>query len=329
MKVIIPAAGVGTRLRPHTYTAPKALLHVAGKPILAHILDRIVGLPEVEEIIIVTGFLGDKVRNYVNAHYQANIRFISQQVLKGLGYAIHLAVKHLDDQSALIVLGDTILETDFSRFIRPGENVIGVRDVENPQDFGVVEVTHGRITRLVEKPREPVSTLAVVGIYGITSIGLLQECLGEIVDGNSTTRGEIQITDALQSMVERGATMVPQRVSGWFDCGTVETLLATNRHLLEGVADTRQPAGSIVFPPSYISPTAEVVRSIIGPYAAVGDGARIIESIVRDAIIGEHAQVSRMLLENSMIGNAAVVTGTFDQINVGDYAEIGGNAPSG
>jgi glucose-1-phosphate thymidylyltransferase len=323
MKVIIPAAGTGTRLRPHTYSTPKALLHVAGKPILAHIMDRLLALPELDEIIIVTGFLGDKVREYLSAAYRANIRFVPQEQLRGLGYAIYLAAKHLDGEPALVVLGDTILDTDFSHFIKSGEDVIGVRDVEDPSQFGVVEIVDGRISRLVEKPEKPKSTLAVVGIYGITSVGLLQECLGEIVERGLTTRGEIQVTDALQLMVDRGSVMVPHRVVGWFDCGTVETLLATNRHLLEGFSGTPQPAGSVVIAPSYIAPTAEIVRSVIGPYASIGAGARIVESVIRDCIVGENARVSRMLLENSMIGTAGKIDGTFDHFNIGDYSEIG------
>lgn len=323
MKVIIPAAGIGTRLRPHTYFTPKALLHVAGKPILVHIIDRLLALPELDEIIVVTGFLGSKVQDYLSARYRVTIRFVAQEQLRGLGYAIYLAAKHLAGEPALIVLGDTILDTDFSHFIKSGEDIIGVWEVENPNQFGVVEVVDGRIVRLIEKPDKPISTLAVVGIYGITSVGLLQECLGEIVERGLTTRGEIQVTDALQLMIDRGSVMLPHRVGGWFDCGTVETLLATNRHLLEGFAETPQPSGSVVIAPSFIAPTAEVIRSVVGPYAAIGEGARIVESIVRDSIIGENARISRVLLENSMIGNAGKIIGTFDHFNVGDYSEIG------
>lgn len=323
MKVIIPAAGIGTRLRPHTHTVPKALLHVAGKPILAHIIDRLVGLPDIEEFIIVTGFFGDKVQEYVNAHFQVKVRFVAQDELKGLGYAIHLAVKHLTNEPVLIVLGDTVLETDFSHFIQPGRDILGVQEVEDPSRFGIVEVADGKITRLVEKPKQPISKLAIVGIYGITSTKLLQECLLEIVGNGPTTRGEIQITDALQLMVERGSVMVPHTVRGWFDCGKLETLLSTNRHLLEGFKGTRKLADSVVIAPSYIAPTAEVVHSVIGPYASVGDRAHVVDSVVRDAIVGEKARVSRMLLENSMIGNAARVAGTFNHLNVGDFSEIG------
>jgi len=323
MKVIIPAAGIGTQLRPHTNTAPKALLHVAGKPILGHILDRLMTLPDLEEFIIITGFFGDKVKDYVNTHYRISVRFVLQQELKGLGYAIHLAAKHLTDEPALVVLGDTILETDFSHFIQPGKDILGVQEVEDPRRFGIVEVSDGQITRLIEKPEAPTSKLAVVGIYGITSTRLMKSCLEEVVTKEKTASGEIQMTDALQLMVERGSTMLPHPVRGWYDCGKLETLLLTNRHLLEGSDETGEPDESVVIAPSYISPTAEIVRSVIGPYVSVGDRARVIESVMHDTIIGEGAEVRRCLLENSMIGNAASVTGTFKHVSVGDSSEIG------
>jgi len=323
MKVIIPAAGIGSRLRPHTHTAPKALLHVAGKPILGHILDRLMGLAGLEEFIIVTGFLGDKVRDYVNAHYQIHARFVHQEELRGLGYAIYLASKHLTDEPLLIVLGDTILETDFTHFLQPGKDVLGVQEVEDPRRFGIVEVTDGKITRLVEKPKQPTSKLAVVGTYGITNTRLLKSCLEEVVSGETTATGEIQMTNALQLMVDRGSMMIPHIVRGWYDCGKLETLLSTNRHLLDGFNEVRELGDSVVIAPSFISPTARVVRSVIGPYVSVGDRARVVESVVHNAIIGEGAEVRRCLLENSMIGNAASVVGTFKHLNVGDFSEIG------
>jgi len=140
MKVIIPAAGIGSRLRPHTYSAPKALLHVAGKPILGHILDRVIGLPDLEEILIVTGFLGDQIQEYVDDQYRANVRYVHQQELKGLGYAVHLAAEHVNDSPMLVVLGDTILETDFTHFLQPGKDVLGVQEVDDPRRFGIVEI---------------------------------------------------------------------------------------------------------------------------------------------------------------------------------------------
>jgi len=323
MKVIIPAAGIGSRLRPHTYSAPKALLHVAGKPILGHILDRVIGLPDLEEILIVTGFLGDQIQEYVDDHYQARVRYVHQQELKGLGYAVHLAAEHVDNEQLLVLLGDTILETDFTHFLEPGKDVLGVQEVRDPQRFGIVEVNEGRISRLVEKPDTPSSNLAVVGIYGITNTGLLKKCLNEVVQRGSTTRGEIQITDALQMMVDHGSVMVPHTVRGWFDCGKLETLLQTNRHLLENSKKVYDIDGAVIIPPSYVSPSARISGSVIGPYVSVGDEARVSQSVIQNSIIGVGADIKQCVLESSMIGNAATVTGTFKHLNVGDFSEVG------
>ena len=323
MKIIIPAAGIGSRLRPHTHTAPKALLHVAGKPILGHILDRLIGLPALEEILIVTGFLGERIQDYVEAHYHIPVRFVPQESLRGLGYAVHLACRFVGDEPVLVVLGDTILETDFTHFQRPGKDVLGVQEVEDPRRFGTVEVVEGRIVRLMEKPKHPTSKLAVVGIYGFWNTGLLKSCLEEVVANGMTAQGEIQITDALQMMVDQGSMMIPQLVSGWYDCGKLDTLLETNRYLLKGFNKSYERGDAMVIAPSYIAPTARISRAVIGPYVSVGDRAQVSESIVRDAIIGEAAEVRRCLLEKSMIGNAAIVTGAFAHLNVGDFSEIG------
>jgi glucose-1-phosphate thymidylyltransferase len=323
MKVIIPAAGIGSRLRPHTYSAPKALLHVAGKPILGHILDRVIDLPDLESVLLVTGFLGDQIQDYVDEHYRVNVRYVHQQELKGLGYAVHLATEFVDDDPILVVLGDTILETDFTHFLEPGKEVLGVQEVDDPRRFGIVEVEDGRITRLEEKPAEPSSNLAVVGIYGFTNTKLLKECLDEVVRREVTTRGEIQITSALQMMVDHGSVMVPHVVRGWYDCGKLETLLETNRHLLKSSKRHYEIADSVVIPPSYVSPSAKISRSVIGPYVSVGDHAHVIQSVIQNSIIGVAAEVKQCVMKSSMIGNAATVSGTFTHLNVGDFSEIG------
>ena len=180
-----------------------------------------------------------------------------------------------------------------------------------------------KITRLIEKPEQPTSKLAVVGIYGFHNTQLLKSCLKEVVEREVKTQGEIQITGVLQMMVDRGSTMVPHRVGGWYDCGKLETLLKTNRHLLKGFDQTYEFGDSVIIAPSYVAPTAKVSQSVIGPYVSVGDQAEVVQSVVHNTIIGEQAEVRRCLLENSMIGNAASVNGKFDHLNVGDFSEIG------
>lgn len=324
--VIIPAAGVGTRLRPHTHTLPKALLHVAGKPILGHILDRLQVLPDLGPVWVVVGFQGDQVQDYVQSAYGLDFRFVEQTELRGLGHAIHLALSEIpDDDPLLVILGDTIVDVDLADFMSGGDDALGVKEVADPRRFGVVELgADGRyITRLVEKPAEPPSHLAVIGLYGIQNTQLLRTALADVVSGGTTTAGEIQITDALQLMVERGSRMRAVSVDGWFDCGNFESLLETNRFLLQKNPGTGEWDGSAVVAPSYISPGARIERSVIGPYASVSDRAEIVDSVIRNSIISEGASVKLCVLEDSIVGPRAVVHGSARQVNLGEAAVVG------
>lgn len=324
INVIIPAAGVGTRLRPHTHTAPKALLPVAGQPILGHILDRVSNLKDLGTIRIVVGFLGDQIQEFVSRKFKLPVRFVQQDELLGLGYAVHLALQDKpDDSPVLVILGDTILDVDLASFVAGDDDTLGVKEVDDPRRFGVIETSGDYVRRLVEKPSDPPSNLAVVGLYGIRSTALLRKCLSDVIGSAKTTAGEIQMTDALQLMVERGSRMRAVRVDGWFDCGKVETLLETNRYLLSKGALRYELDGSIVIPPVYIAPSASVERSVIGPYVSVGDQARIVDSVVRNSIIADEAQVSRCVMEDSLVGARANVEGTAKRLNVGDSSSVG------
>jgi glucose-1-phosphate thymidylyltransferase len=322
MNVIIPAAGIGSRLRPQTHTIPKALLHVAGQPILAHILDT-VGKLEPDEISIVTGFLGEKVREFVGRHYHSRMRFVQQEDLLGLGYAIYLALQNLDDRPLLIILGDTIVETDMEAFVSQSDNVLGLMAVEDPERFGIADIEDGRVTRLVEKPKNPESNMAVIGLYYISETARLKDRLKILVDQGLDSGGEIQLTDALQGMIEDGSKFSAFMVDGGYDCGKRETLIATNRHLLERSAPAQSREGAVIIQPSYIASTAVVESSIIGPYVSISDGAVIQNSIIRNSIIGYEAEVRNALLTDSLVGHRAVVFGDFRALNVGDSSEIG------
>ncbi len=322
MKVVIPAAGIGTRLRPHTHTLPKSLLHVAGKPILGHILDE-VKLLDVSEVVFVVGFFGNMIKRYVQENYDFKCRFIEQEELKGLGSAINLVAPYFDKEPVLIVLGDTIYRADLSDVIARGENAIGTHYVENPQRFGIAEAKDGYITRLIEKPEEPTSNLAVVGLYYIKDVDALSEALDEIVEKGIKTRGEYQLTDALQIMIERGVRTTVFNVEGWYDCGKPETLLSTNRFLLSQFKETPSIKGSVVIPPVFISPSANITNSIIGPDVSIAEGAVIVNSIIQDSIIGQKAQLYDCLMESSLIGDYARARMTFRKFNVGDSSEIG------
>lgn len=323
MKVVIPVAGIGTRLRPHTHTAPKALLHVAGKPLLGHILDSLKDL-DFEEITFVIGFLGDKIIDYVKKNYDFKSRFIEQEELLGLGHAINIAIDDDEEGDILAVLGDTIVEIDWGGIIGKDKNFLGVRQVEDPRRFGVAEVDGNRILKLWEKPQDPPSNLALVGIYYIRDTQLLKESLREIIKSNIKTKNEYQVTDAFQVMLERGAEMYTYEIEGWYDCGKSETLLETNRHLLDVCKECAPDIeGSVVIPPVFIDKSAKIENSIIGPYASIAAGVAIKNSIIRDSIISVDAIVVNGLLTGSLVGDHAEVQGHFEKLNVGDSSQIG------
>ena len=325
MKAIIPVAGIGTRLRPHTHTVPKALVQVAGKPILGHILDELVPL-DVRDIVLVTGYMGERVRSYMEEAYpDLNVCYIHQEERQGLGHAIYLTKDCVGDEPVLIVLGDTVVTADYSALLSAGRTLIGVKDVDDPTRFGVVEVDDGRVTGLVEKPDVPPSNLAIVGLYYVTDSKAMFDALAEIIDHGITTKGEDQVTDALRVMLESGAEMGTFEVEGWYDCGLPDTLLETNRFLLErsgGNGESAQGDDSVIIQPVSIDPSAVISRSIVGPYVSVAAGARITDSVVRDSILNASAEVERSLLDRSLIGESAVVRGHYQRLNVGDSSEI-------
>ncbi len=322
MRAIIPVAGVGSRLRPHTFTLPKVLLNVAGKPILGHILDQIIR-EGITEATIVVGHMSDLIRDFVSTRYpHFRVEYVEQADRLGLGHAIYLARNTIGGEPVLIILGDTIFDVDLRPVLNGTKSSIGVKEVEDPRRFGVAEVRDGLITRLVEKPERPTSNLAVVGLYYIRNSALLIECLTRLVKEDIRTKEEYQLTDALQMMIEGGERMSTFKVDGWFDCGKPETLLSTNRSLLEKHSVPRKVEGVVVVEPVYLSPTAELSHCILGPYTTVGDKAVIHDSVIRNSIISEKARVVRALLDNSIVGNGASVGGSYKRVNVGDSSEI-------
>jgi glucose-1-phosphate thymidylyltransferase len=321
MRAIIPVAGVGTRLRPHTYTLPKVLLNVAGKPILGHILDKL--LEEgITSATIIVGYMGDLVEEYVRTNYSFDVEFVEQPIREGLGHSIYLAKESLGEEPLLIILGDTIFEVDLKPVLAGEFSSLGVHELDDPRRFGVVEMQGPYVSRLVEKPDVPPSNLVIVGLYFIKHPRLLAECLSELVDNDRRTRGEYQLTDALQMMIERGENFTTFDVEGWFDCGKPETLLHTNRHLLDRRPLEREIAGVVVNPPVHISPTADISNSVIGPYATIADGAVIRDAIVTDSIVGTSATVERAILRESIIGDGASVRGMFQHVNIGASSEL-------
>lgn len=327
MKAIIPVAGRGTRLRPHTHTQPKVLMNVAGKPILAHILDELGGLG-IEEITFVVGHLAEQVEDYVRERYRFDAHFVHQEEALGNGHAIYLAREHLTGPT-LIVFGDTIVEADLRSAMRLPHSAIGVHRVENPGAFGVVEVDgDGFVRHLWEKPEQPpvglshIPDLAVVGVYVIQEAPPFRAALEEMVALRRTARGEYWLADALQIFVDRGARLRTFPVPHWYDCGTPEALLRANHALLASAPNPRRIDGTFVIPPSSIADSAIVEGSVIGPYVTIAEGAQVVNSVLRESIVNAHARVERVVLEESIIGERASVKGRQVRINIGDSSEI-------
>jgi glucose-1-phosphate thymidylyltransferase len=322
MKAIIPVAGEGTRLRPHTHTTPKVLVNVAGKPILGHILESLIEVG-VDEVVLIVGYRGQQVTDFVTAHYNLKVHVVRQEKLLGLGHAIYLAREYLTSDPCLIVLGDTIFECSFSGVLQGGVCSIGVKQVDDPRRFGVVVVENGFITTMVEKPDPAPSNLAIVGLYFIQDAAVLRRSLEKLIlEQDRRTKGEYQLTDALVLMLREGAKMTTFPVEGWYDCGKPETLLETNRALLRKKPRLVCAEGSIIREPVHISDGVTIVDSIIGPFVSIAEGSHIEQSIIEDSIINRNSVVKKATLMGSLLGDSSLVEGQFQSLNVGDSAQV-------
>lgn len=319
---VVPVAGAGTRLKPHTHTVPKALLAVAGQPILGHILDQVAAAkPEKVVLVVSPGPQGERLREYGRSRADLRVECVVQDHPLGLGHAVAQARDAVGDAPVLIMLGDTIIRADMARLTSGGSS-IGVHAVEDPRRFGVVVVRDGRITDLEEKPERPATNLAVVGVYYLRNSPLLFRCLADLIASGGRTKGEIQLTDALQLMIAAGEDLRPFEVEGWYDCGKTETLLATNRALLAAQAAPVSRPDVVTLPPVALDPTADVRHAVLGPHVSIGPGTRIRRAVVRDSIISEGAIVEDILLDGSVVGERAVVRGAYQRLNVGDSSEV-------
>ncbi len=323
MRALIPVAGVGTRLRPHTYTLPKVLLNVGGKPIVGHIVDHLTDLG-IKDISVVVGYMGEMVEDYLKKNYRkANFKFIYQEERLGLGHATHVALNgDANDEPLLIILGDTVFDVDLRPLLKSEYSSLGVKTVEDPRRFGVAEIAGDRVTRLIEKPDKPTSNLAVVGLYYISSPRVLKSAIQETIDKDIKTKNEYQLTDALQIMLNKGEVIKFFEVEGWYDCGKPETLLSTNRHLLKTTSHYKKREDVVIIPPVYISDSAKISNSVIGPNATIDSDVVVSDSLIRDSIIGSGASIQNSLLEGSIVGQNAQLRGSFKRVNAGDSTEI-------
>lgn len=318
MNVIIPVAGEGVRLKPHTYSQPKCLLYVAGKPILGHILEGIKCL-KILKIVIVLGAKSEQVIQFCK-NYDYNFRFVIQKYRLGLGHAIYMGSKGLKGPT-LVLLGDTITDFDL-RIFSGGVNKLGVKEVDNPQRFGIVETVGDRVVNVVEKPEKPKSNFAIVGVYYFTDIQKIRRAMATIIKKGIKTKNEYQLTDGLALLIKRGEEFRIARINNWFDCGTPDALIETNRHLLKRNHYFRPRARVMIIPPVYIPDSAEIADSIIGPDVSVGEDVKIGNSIIKDSIINNKAMIENAIFEKSIIGQNSIVRGSFKHLNVGDSSVI-------
>lgn len=330
LKIVIPMAGLGTRLRPHTWSKPKQLVSVAGKPVLDHVLNILSTLPDPEniELINIVGYLGDQIENHIREGYP-NIKchFVLQEDPRGQSHAIYLAREYLTGPM-MIVFADTLIETDLSALADENvEAVAWVKQVPDPHRFGVVVLDpDGKVTELIEKPEDTRSNLAVVGFYYFRSSEDLISAIEEQMQKNIQLKGEYFLVDAVNIMLKKGLVMTTEKVDVWLDAGTPESILETNRYLLSNGHSNSEEAAErqdvVIIPPVYVHPSAELEDSIIGPHTSVGAGAKVVSSIVRDSILEDGARATDVILERSLIGRRSQITRRAGRINAGDNTVV-------
>lgn len=322
MQVIIPLAGKGTRLRPHTHLVPKPLLKVAGRPVMDWVMDRLEGL-DITELIFITGHLKEQVEKFARSHYQIPSRYIEQKVQDGTAGAINLARPYVKGP-VLIIFVDTVFEADLTLINRTkADGIIWAKEVEDYQRFGVVVTdAEGYMTRIVEKPSTPISKLANIGLYYIRDTESLWKGIDHVL-ASPANKGEWYLTDAFQWMIEHGKRILTAEVGGWYDCGKLDTLLETNRTLLEkGSARRVNFPGVTIHDPVYIEDGVHIERSEIGPNVSIEQGALISDSRVRNTIVGRGSKLNRVNLDESLLGADVMLDGFEGSASLGDHAEL-------
>jgi glucose-1-phosphate thymidylyltransferase len=327
MKAIIPVAGAGTKLRPHTYTQPKALIPLAGKTVLSIIIDQL-HEAGINDFIFIVGYLGDKIQDYVRLKYpQLNCQFVYQNERHGTGHAIDLAKEIVGNDEVFIVLGDTIAEYNVKEVMDSPVSMIGVKKVDDPRNFGVAEINEeGYITKVVEKPAIPRSNMALVGIYKIKETSFLFNCIKTIIEKGEINKEEYSLTDAIDCMLQKGAIIKFFKVQSWFDCGKKETLLLSNSTLLKkfggSVKGLHTFENSVIIPPVSIGEGCEIHNSVIGPNVTIGEFTILNYTIVKESIIGSFSRLYDVVLDDSLIGSDTGIKGETRSLSIGDNTEI-------
>ena len=329
--IAIPMAGLGTRMRPQTWSKPKPLIHLAGKTVLDYVLNQFQSIPRFKDarfVLILGPNQKEQVIPYVQEnHPDKNVHYVMQEVMRGQSDALYLGKEYLEGPM-LMAFSDTLIESDLAFLDEEKlDGVAWVKEVLDPRRFGVAEVDkNGHIIRLIEKPKETENNLAVVGFYYFKNGGDLMNAIRQQLDENISLHGEFFLVDAINLMIKAGATMRVQPVDVWLDAGKPETLLETNRYLLENGNDNNSAASKrkkvTIIPPVYIHPEAEIKNSVIGPHVSISRDAIIENTVLRNSIVEQGAVINSIVLENSLIGRSAAVRGRAEIMNIGDNSWI-------
>jgi glucose-1-phosphate thymidylyltransferase len=332
MKIIIPMAGMGKRMRPHTLTVPKPLIPIAGKPIVQRLVEDLakIATEPIEEVAFVIGDFGKEVEeNLCSIAHDMGItpRIFYQSQPLGTAHAVLCAAPSLKGK-VIVAFADTLFRADFT-LENNSDGVIWVRQVADPSAFGVVKTdSEGIVTDFIEKPKTFVSDLAIIGIYYFKDGKNLKSELQHLVDKNIMVNGEYQLTDALQNMKNKGMKLKTSQVDEWFDCGNKEATLQTTKRILELsnpeelISDNAQIINSVIIPPCFIGKEAKIENCVLGPYLSVGKQSHIKNSIIRDSIIQRYTDVEEINIHNSIIGNHADIHGVSSEVNIGDYTSL-------
>jgi glucose-1-phosphate thymidylyltransferase len=333
MKLIIPMAGMGKRMRPHTLTVPKPLIHVAGKPIVQRLVEDIAAVVDekIDEIAFVVGRFGGEVEENLLSiadSLGAKGKICYQDLPLGTAHAILCAQETLTGK-VIVAFADTLFKADF-KFDQENDGIIWVQKIQDPSAFGVVKVNaENVITDFVEKPKEFVSDLAIIGIYFFKDGDNLKKELQYLIDNNVQEKGEYQLTNALENMKSKGIKFSPGQISEWLDCGNKDATVYTNQRILEFkskseklVNDSAVIENSVIVPPCYIGAGVKIINSVVGPYASIGVKTVIKNSIVSNSIIQAHSKINNSNLTNSMVGNNAELEGRILDLSIGDFNSI-------
>ena len=324
MQVIIPLAGKGTRLRPHTHLVPKPMLKVAGRPVMDYVMDRLEGL-DVSELIFITGHLKEQVERYATSRYRYPSRFVEQKVQDGTAGAVDLA-RPFVKEDVLIVFVDTVFEADLTLIQRTdADGIIWAKEVEDYQRFGVVVTdAQGYMTKIVEKPKTPVSKLANIGLYYIRDTKALFDGI-DAVKAAPKNKGEYYLTDAFQHMIDRGRRIRTAEVGGWYDCGEVGTLIQSNEILLRK-GGARRPAsvaaGVTIVDPVYIEENVTLERCTIGPNVSLEAGTMVVGGSLTNTLVGRDALLTDCRLDGAILGDAVKVAGLTGSASLGAHSEV-------